>query len=133
MNETNRNYHNPNPLALPLDELPKDLQIESKVPAAWRAWEINLPEAGVLRTVRAAFWHIPSQKLWVDPNICGGEGSAELALSEHVAITMFEDNPRHLPIILAPASWTRAKFPDNSRWVKMLEAKFREGRLVRRT
>ena len=36
MNETNRNYHNPNPLVLPRELLPEDLQLEPKVPADWR-------------------------------------------------------------------------------------------------
>jgi hypothetical protein len=128
MHEANRNYHNPNPLALPR-ELVKDLPVEPKVPTNWRVWEINGSDNGVLRTCRAAFWHIPSQVLWVDPNTCGGVGSVELALSEHVGIAMFEKGIGVRPLFLAPAAWVCAKFPDNSRWVKMLEAKFREGRI----
>lgn len=43
MHETNRNYHNPNPLTLPR-ELIKDLPVEPKVPTDWRVWEINAPD-----------------------------------------------------------------------------------------
>ena|SRR6266446_5139098 len=44
MHETNRNYHNPNPLVLTRDLLPEDLQLEPKVSADWRVWEINVPQ-----------------------------------------------------------------------------------------
>jgi hypothetical protein len=56
----------------------------------------------------------------------------ELAIADSVAIIMNEgtvNGNRPLPILLAPAQWTRAKFPDNSSWVDLLEARFRVGNI----
>ena len=116
-----KNHSVTDPLLKPLDRI-SDLTREPIIPEDWRIWDLELPDfAG---TIRAAYFHVPTQQLWVDPNICGGLEGVSMALHEQVAIEMVESN--RLPLVLAPAGWTRTKFPLNSGWVTMCQDKFRE-------
>ncbi len=122
MCESNRHY--PHTEAWAVDwELVKDLPFILGN-SEWQVWETNIPVDGHLRTVVAAFWHIPTKKLWVDPVICGDQAGIELAIQEKVAIVL-DDRPQGV-FLAAPADWTREKFPLNSTWVAQLERRFRQ-------
>jgi hypothetical protein len=105
-------------------ELLDGLRVEPQVPSDWRVFERNFFDSGDFRTVRAAFWHVPMQQLWVDPNICGGAEAIERAITDRVALVMLDNVGS--PMLLAPADWTKASFPDNSQWVALLEEKWRQ-------
>ena len=133
MNDSSTNYHQNNPVIVPIEEC-IGFREEPQDKDDWRVWDRDVYEHRHLPAARLGFYQLSTQTLWVDPHTCIGEDGITLAIQERVAILMYQPGREVYPLLLVPANWIREKYPHHPKWVSLLERRFRqEHKITRKT